>query len=137
THDPLLRSWVESANAQGHDFPIQNLPIGMFATADDATARPGIAIGDEVLDIAACLEQGLFNGMALTAARLASRSSLNAFMAAGKDHSGALRHAVSDILSEKRAREMKVAQPHRPVLVPASTVKMLLACEIRNYTDFL
>src|SRR5690606_32878598 len=71
-HDPKLRSWVESANAPGHDFPIQNLPIGIFSPVEGGAARAGFAIGDDILDISACVEQGLFSGLALTAARAAT-----------------------------------------------------------------
>ena len=59
THDPERRSWLASANTPGCDFPIQNLPIGVFAPAG-AEPRPGIAIGDAVLDLAACDQSGLF-----------------------------------------------------------------------------
>ncbi|HEY0418067.1 MAG TPA: fumarylacetoacetase, partial [Acetobacteraceae bacterium] len=66
THDPRLRSWVESAN--GHpDFPIQNLPLGVFRRPGERP-RGGVAIGDMVLDLAAALEQGLFTGLAAAAA---------------------------------------------------------------------
>ena len=50
THDPKRRSWVESANSPGCDFPIQNLPLGVFRTAGDPRPRIGIAIGEAILD---------------------------------------------------------------------------------------
>ena len=53
----MLRSWVNSANAADHDFPIQNLPFGVFTPAGEAL-RGGVAIGDKVLDIAAALAAG-------------------------------------------------------------------------------
>ena len=60
THDPLLRSWVESANSPGHDFPIQNLPFGVFRRAGSALAyRGGVAIGDCIVDLAAACERPL------------------------------------------------------------------------------
>ncbi len=60
THDPALTSWVESA--QGHrDFPIQNLPLGIFAPGEDH-GRVGVAIGDMILDLRACAEAGLLGG---------------------------------------------------------------------------
>ena len=65
THDPALRSWVESANADDTDFPVQNLPFGRFHTADDPSPRMGIAIGTEVLDLKAVantLQQGPLGG---------------------------------------------------------------------------
>ena len=53
THDPTRKSWVESANQSGCDFPIQNLPFGRFrrAGAADGAWRIGVAIGDQVLDL--------------------------------------------------------------------------------------
>jgi len=136
THDPHLRSWVPSANTPEHDFPIQNLPVGVFSQ-DGGAARAGIAIGDEILDIAACVEQGLFSGLALTAARAAGQPTLNAFMAQGKDASAALRQAASDILGAHRADEMKTLNAQRPILVSTSQARMHLPCHTRNYTDFL
>ncbi len=59
THDPRLRSWVAAANA-GSDFPIQNLPHGVFRRAgSDESWRGGVAIGDQVLDLQALLAAGL------------------------------------------------------------------------------
>src|SRR5262249_62101621 len=77
THDPRRKSFVESAN--GHpEFPIQNLPFGIFSPRG-AAARGGVAIGDEILDLAAASEQGLFSGNAAVAAQAASGPLLNPF----------------------------------------------------------
>ena len=66
THDPKLRSWVASAN--GHpDFPVQNLPMGVFSPPGGGTPRVGVAIGDMVLDLAATHAAGLFTGEAARA----------------------------------------------------------------------
>ena len=54
THSPKLASWVESANAPGCDFPIQNLPFGMFRPKGaKGVPRPGVAIGDQILELSA------------------------------------------------------------------------------------
>ena len=59
THDPALRSWVASANTPDTDFPIQNLPLGMFRLAGaTGSFRPGTAIGDQVLDLIAAADLG-------------------------------------------------------------------------------
>src|SRR5258708_28066948 len=55
THDPALQSWVESANRPGCDFPIQNLPVGVFQVPEESRTRLGIAIGDFILAAGACL----------------------------------------------------------------------------------
>ena len=63
THDPARRSWVESANAADTDFPIQNLPFGVFD--DGRGARGGVALGDRIVDLGALIEAGLIEGEAL------------------------------------------------------------------------
>ena len=60
THDPARRSWVESANADGIDFPIQNLPFGVFD--DGKGARGGVALGDRIIDLTALLKRSLGAG---------------------------------------------------------------------------
>ena len=83
THDPALHSWVESANDPATDFPIQNLPFGVFSRAG-GEPRVGVAIGDQILDVTACLEANLLESDAAFAAAEACRSTtLNALMAAG------------------------------------------------------
>ena len=63
THDPTLRSWVESANDPGSDFPIQNLPYGVFRrAASTEPMRVGVAIGDMILDLPAACARGVFRG---------------------------------------------------------------------------
>ncbi|MFZ0020743.1 MAG: hypothetical protein WAL10_25780 [Acetobacteraceae bacterium] len=75
THDPTRLSWVASAN--GHtEFPIQNLPFGVFST-HGGRPRGGVAIGDAILDIGATLGAGLFTGVARDAAEAAAGPELN------------------------------------------------------------
>jgi fumarylacetoacetase len=99
THDPKRQSWVTSAN--GHpDFPIQNLPIGIFSPPGTAKKRGGIAIGDMILDLAAAAEAGLFAG---DAAEATSTGSLNELFALGKTPRQALRARASQLLDFERA----------------------------------
>ena len=92
THDPKRTSWVTSAN--GHrDFPLQNLPLGIFSIDGD-TPRGGIAIGDLVFDLKAALAAGLFSGAAATAAAAASGATLNPLLALGAEPRRALRRRV-------------------------------------------
>jgi fumarylacetoacetase len=133
THDPALRSWVTSANAPGTDFPVQNLPFGVFRRrASGELPRVGIAIGDRILDVSMTVGHGLVSGAALAAARACEDESLNALMAMGADAVRALRHAVSALLrvggdGERHAREL---------LVPMDAVELLLPVHVGDYTDF-
>jgi fumarylacetoacetase len=131
THDPLRRSWVASAN--GHsDFPLQNLPLGVFAPRDGAPARGGVAIGDSVLDLAAAFEAGLFAGAAEEAAARAKAAQLNGLMAAGARARQALRNRLAEVLTQG-ARERQALEP---LLHPARDCTMFLPAVVGDYTDF-
>jgi fumarylacetoacetase len=133
THEESARSWVESAN--GHrDFPIQNLPFGVFSTAAE-DPRGGVAIGDEIFDMKRAVEADLFNGDALIAARAAASPTLNAFMALGKAKRAALRKRLFELLSTGDAG----AEAHKlaPTLVHrAASCRMHVPAAIGSYTDF-
>lgn len=131
THEPSQQSWVVSANAADTDFPIQNLPLGIFST-DTMAPRVGIAIGEQVLDLAAAHDLGLL-GQAI-ARDLLIQQSLNALFAAGHDTGLALREAVFNLL---HADDPLGAQQHAgKILHPAVSVSMHLPSQIGNYTDF-
>ena len=81
THDPALRSWVASANQEQTDFPIQNLPFAVFHRQGSAEAyRGGVAIGNQILDLAAVAANAVLSGAAAAAVQAASGDSLNALM---------------------------------------------------------
>jgi fumarylacetoacetase len=133
THEPLLRSWVDSANTPGHDFPIQNLPFGVFRRAGSALPfRGGVAIGDWIVDLAAACDRGAFEALADQAARLGARPLLNDLMAAGNPMSSALRLALS--------RALRQGSPQRsalePALLPQTEAEHALPARIGDYTDF-
>src|SRR5690242_11024658 len=92
THAPGLRSWVSSAQVHA-DFPIQNLPFGVFSPLAGAP-RGGVAIGDEILDLRALSDAGLLEGEALTACRACAGPALNPFLALGAGARQALRRAL-------------------------------------------
>ena len=74
THDPALTSWVESANAPGCEFPIQNLPFGVFRRKGrNEPPRGGVAIGDQILDLAAL---GVRTGPTLNTLAASGRAAL-------------------------------------------------------------
>src|SRR4051812_27549687 len=133
THEVSARSWVDSAN--GHrDFPIQNLPLGVFSTAAE-DPRGGVAIGHEIFDVKRAVEADLFTGEALLAAKAAAAPTLNAFMALGKARRIALRRRVFELLSESDAsapaRKLSATLLHR-----ASSCPMHVPAAIGSYTDF-
>jgi fumarylacetoacetase len=133
THDPQLRSWVPSANAPGQDFPIQNLPLGVFRPTGSAIEyRGGVAIGDQVLDLKAACQAGVFAGPAREAAMLAARSSLTDLMAAGPAAASALRRALSAVLREGAAQQPTLES----ALLPHSAIEHALPAQIGDYTDF-
>lgn len=132
THDPALRSWVATANRPATDFPIQNLPLGVFRCAG-GEARGGIAIGDRILDLRAALDAGLFGGEAEKAAVAASGPTLNPLLELGRPASRALRARASAILAERSADEARA----EACLVPMAEATLLLPVAIGNFTDFM
>lgn len=130
THGPARTSWVDGADAHP-DFPIQNLPLGVFSRGDEPP-RAGIAIGDHVLGLPALALAGLLEGDALRAASAGSSASLNALLALGSGPRRALRRRVSTLLaSESGEREIV-----EPLLVPMAHCTLHLPCTIGDYTDF-
>lgn len=132
THDTQLTSWVESANS-GSDFPIQNLPFAIFRRAgSDEAFRGGVAIGDQVLDIAAAAKAGVFEGQAQQAAEAAAESTLNNLMGMGKAANSALRLALSRALRTGADAQTKL----QDCLIAQANVEYGMPCQIGDYTDF-
>ncbi|MDP9096240.1 MAG: fumarylacetoacetase [Pseudomonadota bacterium] len=127
THDPSLQSWVVSANDHS-DFPIQNLPFGIFSPLAGAP-RGGIAIGDEILDLRALHEAQLLDDEAQSACDLCTGPTLNGFLALGEGPRRALRDAISALLQEGSDE-----RPH--LLHRAADCMMYLPATIGDFTDF-
>ena len=118
THDPDLKSWVESANAPGCDFPIQNLPFGIFRRKRSSEKpRGGVAIGDQILDLAAL---GLKTG-----------PTLNGLASQGRAVWKKLRQELSKGLSSKSS--YKRLSRH---LTPMKSAELFLPVAIGDYSDF-
>lgn len=137
THSPDLRSWVKSANPMADvapsDFPIQNLPHGVFRRAGVKDVwRGGVAIGDQVLDLAAVLAAGLLPATVEDAARKAAAATLNDLMALPAPQRRALRVALSDLLAEGAAKQERTAR----CLVPLADIEHALPARIENFSDF-
>jgi fumarylacetoacetase len=134
THAVDRRSWVDSAN--GHDaFPIQNLPLAIFSTPGQEPGG-GIAIGDEIFDLRAACEAGLFSGLAVRAAEAASEPVLNSLFALGAPARRALRARVADILDADGEERARIAPLRARVLHPAADCTLHRPARIDDYTDF-
>lgn len=137
THAPDAESWVASANGGDTDFPIQNLPFGVFRAGDQtAPARVGVAIGDTILDVSECGAAGLFSGRAAEAAAACALPGLNLLMAQGPAHWSALRHAIFDLLRRDHPDAAGNEAILSPRLVPMAGATMTLPVAIGDYTDF-
>ncbi len=136
THDPARTSWVESA--QGHtDFPIQNLPFGVFRRVEGGNSPSvGVAIGDRILDLAAAGDFAGFTGPAVQAAEACAGPSLNALMALGREHWSALRRQVSALLAADSAAFRADRGLGDRILISMADVELLLPSRIGDYTDF-
>jgi fumarylacetoacetase len=134
THSPGRRSWVASAN-QHADFPIQNLPLGVF-TPPNGAPRGGVAIGDDIFDLAAALELELFDGLAAQAAQAASGATLNPLFALGREPRGALRRRLGEILDADGPERPRIESLRARVLHRAANCRLELPAAIGDYTDF-
>ncbi|MBW8882943.1 MAG: fumarylacetoacetase, partial [Asticcacaulis sp.] len=119
THDPKLSSWVPGAD--GHaDFPVQNLPFGTFSPPDEAP-RPGVAIGDHVLDLQALIAAGLSREAPADVATILGTPALRKGM----------RQQLSRLLTETRHQAAT-----EPYLFAMADCTLHLPCRIGDYTDF-
>jgi fumarylacetoacetase len=134
THDPKRTSWV--ASAQGHaEFPIQNLPLGVFSVGNGAP-RGGVAIGERILDLGAALDAGLFSGEAERAARAAAGASLNPLMALGAGPRAALRKRLSALLAADAPERSRAEVLAGKLLHDAAACRLHLPATIGAFTDF-
>jgi fumarylacetoacetase len=162
-NDPALRSWVESANPPGTgtapgpealtlpspggrgfhtspstDFPIQNLPYGVFTSSDlKEPRRIGCRIGDFILDIPRAIDAGLLN-VGVDAIKALRSTDLNSFMALGRVEWQRVRRAISSLLraDNPRPRLRDDAKLREHVMRPVSEAHMLIPARIGDYTDF-
>lgn len=129
-----MKSWIEvPANS---DFPIENIPFGVFQPASkELLPRVGVAIGEYVLDLAELKKSGVFNHLKFDT-NVFAKSSLNPFIFLGKKITGAVRKEIIKLLSEKNATLRDDKKLRTKILHKMNEVKMLLPVEIGDYTDF-
>jgi len=138
THEPSIKSWIESANDSASDFPIQNLPFGVFRPrgATSADARIGVAIGEMILDLRGCVEAKLCDSMAPEAQCALCAASLNDLLKLGPEHWRAVRRRISDLLRSDTATIRDHSKLRAELLVPQVEAEMLMPARIGDYTDF-
>ncbi|VVD63734.1 fumarylacetoacetase [Pandoraea anhela] len=130
----LLQSWVASANTGVTDFPLQNLPYGVFSTASQPTPRVGVAIGDQVLDLAVLEAAGVLNA---GDSPVFAQPSINAFVALGSEAWRATRARLTSLLAvggDASLRESAALKAQ--ALVPLAQASLHLPVEVPGYTDF-
>jgi len=136
SHRADLRSWVPSANAADTDFPIQNLPLGMFRSSG-RSARPGVAIGDAVLDLVALRSATLLDGEnASMVDACVAAGALNPLLEAGRPALTRLRAALSLILRADASESERAQARGSELLVPMSQATLLMPAHVGDYTDF-
>lgn len=132
TQQPDIPSWVESANHPACDFPLQNLPYGVFRTAKQPSSRIGVAIGDQILDLFAAADLDPFPAAVRS---VCQQATLNPLMAAGPAVWSTLRARLSELLGADSCPAALRDQVQR-CLIPQSAATMLLPAAIGDYTDF-
>jgi fumarylacetoacetase len=128
-NDPTLKSWVEVP--KGSDFPIQNLPFGIFKTSY-SEGRVGIRIGNYVLDLAAVHNLGFLSELSYESKDFSSNY-LNSMMKKGKKATTELRNRISELLNVENPEMQDKADQ---VLIPVEDVIMQMPIQIGDYTDF-
>jgi fumarylacetoacetase len=131
-NDPALRSWV--AVSEGSDFPIQNLPFGVFKTSQ-LTPRVGVRIGDHVLDLETLFVLGYLENTTFELSDF-DTDYLNSMMKKGKKGTRELRNRISKLLDVNQ-RDLQDNEHHvAQVLLPVEQVEMCMPIQIGDYTDF-
>ena len=133
THEPGLRSWVESANVEGTDFPLQNLPLGVFRRKGSGNdARIGTAIGNQILDLHAAATEGALARVAPGVQVALLAPTLNPLMSQGRAASLSLRRAVHGLLRADSTRTRRDPS----LLLAMEEAALLLPAQIGDYSDF-
>jgi fumarylacetoacetase len=135
THDPELKSWVESANDPKTDFPIQNLPFCVFfEDAKHHQIHIGVPIGDQVLDLDGCYDDGLFDESYIELlGRGRMWAGLDGIMFEAPDVSASIRSRIIEMLSISFSEKEKVSK-HLSLLSECTFED--LPAVIGDYTDF-
>jgi len=134
TNNPKLKSWIDSANRPDCDFPIQNLPYGVFSAKNRDAQGVGVAIGDQVLDLAVLESEGLIETG--SDSPVFSKPALNPFMALGPESWDQVRKRLSVLLSENEAALRDNPELRNKALLSISDAILYRPFEVKGYTDF-
>jgi fumarylacetoacetase len=136
THDPTLTSWVESANDPSTDFPVQNLPFGVFRRREShLSPRIGVAIGEAVLDATGCVDAGLLDPLSTSVIEAFDASTMNRVMTLKGDDRRTLRRRLSEVLRVPRGTG-SLRHAVGAFLTPMAEVELLVPVQIGDYSDF-
>lgn len=131
-NNPSLNSWIQVPT--GSDFPIQNLPFGVFKVGS-GSPRAGVAIGDQILDLSVVEAAGLLDGLGLDA-KTFSQPILNDFMAKGKATWTATRNRISELLQSDNQEVLGNETLRSAAIVAQSAATMVMPMRVGDYTDF-
>lgn len=130
-------SWIDSANDPATDFPLQNLPYGVFCRkGEKEPPRIGVAIGSYVLDIRKALEEGVFSDFDHASQEALKQDSLNDLMALGRSYQDRIRKRVMQFLSEDFSPDQKARFFREGIVVAQEKIDLLLPVNVGDYTDF-
>lgn len=132
-NNPSLKSWVELP--AGSDFPIQNLPFGIFST-DGKNTRVGVAIGEYILDLSVLAEEGYFDAVDILDLSVFYEDALNPFISLGKKVTNAIRGRISDLLAEGNGELRDTGRVRKDAFVPMDRAQMHMPVKVGDYTDF-
>ena len=129
-----MRSWIESANDEEGGFSLSNLPLGVFSGGDAAAARSGVAVGKEILDVRACVEDELLPNVRPAALIASTAGDLNLLMRLGRGAARELREGVRQLLAEEASTAVR--EKVSGLLVRGSEATLHVPAQIGDYTDF-
>jgi fumarylacetoacetase len=136
THDPTALSWVDSANTPDTDFPLANLPLGIFRHDYEERPRVGIAIGTQVLDCLAAVREGLFNTVDPAVRDALMSWTLNPLMALGRSDAREVRRVAHRLLGVSTPEGNRARALAADILASSSAIGMRVPAEIGDYSDF-
>lgn len=131
-NDPSRKSWIKVE--EGSDFPIQNLPFGIFSTSNK-TERIGVALGDHIIDLFELAKLGYLDSLEIDAEVFGSNS-LNSFMQLGKVATRETRNLIAELFDITNPLLQEKAEVHTTVLVESKLATMHMPVQIGDYTDF-